>query len=74
MLKRTVRLVLNNNKFGSQTTVEGVHKGDDNSCELIITLTDGHKVIDLGENPIAVINGTKPDGTVISNPCKIVDG
>lgn len=74
MLKRIVRLVLNNNKFGSQTTVEGVHKGDDNSCELIITLTDGHKMIDLGENPVAVMSGTKPDGTVISNPCEIVDG
>ena len=38
-MKRTVRFTLNSRKFGSQTTVEGVHVGDDNSCELIISVT-----------------------------------
>lgn len=73
-MKRTVRFTLNNRKFGSQTTVEGVHVGDDNSCELIITVTDGNKILDLSsETTIATMCGTKPDGTTISRPCSIVD-
>lgn len=73
-MKRTVRFTLNNRKFGSQTTVEGVHVGDDNSCELIITVTDGNKILDLsGKTTIATMCGTKPDGTIISRPCTIVD-
>ena len=73
-MKRTVRFTLNNRKFGSQTTVEGVHVGDDNSCELIITVTDGNKILDLSsETTVATMCGTKPDGTTISRPCSIVD-
>ena len=73
-MKRTVRLTLNSRKFGSQTTVEGVHVGDDNSCELIITVTDGNKILDLSsETTVATMCGTKPDGTTISRPCSIVN-
>lgn len=73
-MKRTVRFTLNSRKFGSQTTVEGVHVGDDNSCELIITVTDGNKILDLSsETTVATMCGTKPDGTTISRPCSIVD-
>ena len=73
-MKRTVRFTLNNKKFGSQTTVEGVHVGDDNSCELIISVTDGNKILDLSsETTVATMCGTKPDGTTISRPCSIVD-
>ena len=73
-MKRTVRLTLNSRKFGSQTTVEGVHVGDDNSCELIITVTDGNKILDLSsETTVATMCGTKPDGTVISRRCSIID-
>lgn len=73
-MKRTVRFTLNSRKFGSQTTVEGVHVGDDNSCELIISVTDGNKILDLSsKTTIASMCATKPDGTVISRPCSIVD-
>lgn len=73
-MKRTVRLTLNSRKFGSQTTVEGVHVGDDNSCELIISVTDGNKILDLSsETTVATMCGTKPDGTTISRPCSIVN-
>lgn len=73
-MKRTVRFTLNSRKFGSQTTVEGVHVGDDNSCELIISVTDGNKILDLSsKTTIATMCATKPDGTVISRPCSIVD-
>lgn len=73
-MKRTVRFTLNSRKFGSQTTIEGVHVGDDNSCELIITITDGNKTLDLSsETTVATMCGTKPDGTVISRPCSIVN-
>ncbi len=73
-MKRTVRFTLNSRKFGSQTTVEGVHVGDDNSCELIITVTDGNKILDLSsETTVATMCGTKPDGTTISRPCSIVN-
>lgn len=73
-MKRTVRFTLNSRKFGSQTTVEGVHVGDDNSCELIITVNDGNKILDLsGETTVATMCSTKPDGTVISRPCSIVN-
>ena len=73
-MKRTVRFTLNSRKFGSQTTVEGVHVGDDNSCELIISVTDGNKILDLSsETTVATMCGTKPDGTTISRPCSIVN-
>ena len=73
-MKRTVRFNLNSKKFGSQTTVEGVHVGDDNSCELIITVTDGNKELKLTSGTtVATMCGTKPDGTVISRSCSIVD-
>ena len=73
-MKRTVRFTLNSRKFGSQTTVEGVHVGDDNSCELIISVTDGNKILDLSsETTVATMCGTKPDGTTISRHCSIVD-
>lgn len=73
-MKRTVRFTLNSRKFGSQTTVEGVHVGDDNSCELIISVTDGNKILDLSsETTVATMCGTKPDGTVISRRCSIID-
>ena len=73
-MKRTVRFTLNSRKFGSQTTVEGVHQGDDNSCELVITITNGNKTLDLSsETTIATMCGVKPDGTKISRPCAIVN-
>lgn len=73
-MKRTVRFSLNNKKFGSQITVEGIHVGDDNSCELAITITDGNKVLDITDgSTIATMSGTKPDGTVINRNCSIVD-
>lgn len=73
-MKRTVRFTLNSRKFGSQTTVEGVHVGDDNSCKLIISVTDGNKILDLSsETTVATMCATKPDETVISRPCSIFD-
>lgn len=70
-MKRIVKIKLDINKFGIQTTVEGVHKGDDNSLRMIITMHDGTQPLDLGINPVAYMQGQKPDGCVISKMCTI---
>lgn len=68
---RKVFMTLDIRKAESQTTIEGLHVGDVGSTQLVVTLNDGTRAIDLTKYDIvtAIIHGKKPDGYEIHNEC-----
>jgi hypothetical protein len=70
---RKVYTTLNVRKAESQTTIEGLHVGDVGSTQLVISLTDGTRAIDLTKfgTVTAIIHGKKPDGKEIHNQCDV---
>ena len=73
---RKVFMTLNVRKAESQTTIEGLHVGDVGSTQLVISLMDGTRAIDLTKyNTVtAIIHGKKPDGYEIHNRCDVEGG
>ena len=73
---RKVYTTLNVRKAESQTTIEGLHVGDVGSTQLVISLTDGTRAIDLTKfgTVTAIIHGKKPDGYEIHNACTVEGG
>ena len=73
---RKVYTTLNVRKAESQTTIEGLHVGDVGSTQLVISLMDGTRAIDLTKcgNVTAIIHGKKPDGYEIHNQCDVEGG
>lgn len=76
MSLRKVYTTLNVRKAESQTTIEGLHVGDVGSTQLVISLTDGTRAIDLTKfgTVTAMIHGKKPDGYEIHNQCDVEGG
>ena len=64
MSLRTENISLNCKKAYFQTIIENLHVGDVKSTQLVFTLTDGIKEIELPSGKTtAIIHGKKPDGT-----------
>lgn len=72
MSLRTENISLNCKKAYFQTIIENLHVGDVKSTQLVFTLTDGIKEIELPDGKTtAIIHGKKPDGTEIHNECTV---
>lgn len=72
MSLRTENISLNCKKAYFQTIIENLHVGDVKSTQLVFTLTDGIKEIELPDGKTtAIIHGKKPDGTEIHNDCTV---
>lgn len=72
MSLRTENISLNCKKAYFQTIIENLHVGDVKSTQLVFTLTDGIKEIELPDGKTtAIIHGKKPDGTEIHNVCTV---
>ena len=72
MSLRTENISLNCKKAYFQTIIENLHVGDVKSTQLVFTLTDGIKEIELpAGKTTAIIHGKKPDGKEIHNECTV---
>lgn len=73
MSKINYRIVLDAHKGGIQKTLHGFFAGDIKSRRIVISLVSGSAPCVYGENAIAVMYVTKPEGITSYNACTIED-